>query len=202
MKPAASSLALVIAALGLCSCRTLPQTHYYVLEPQDMSSAEASGSGVTIGVEFQVDPIYDQDRIVYRIGEDATEVGFYAYHRWAAPLARMLPGVVAAGLTGVGGVKRIEPATQGRDYDAYLYGRVLAFEEIDTHEGERILVRLSLNLLTEDGRELWVEMLDHGAALSTDDVRGVVEQMRAALDEGLRACRPGLERALLRANGR
>ena len=202
MKPAASFLALVIAALGLCSCRTLPQTHYYVLEPQDVSSAEASGSGVTIGVEFQVDPIYDQDRIVYRIGEDTTEVGFYAYHRWAAPLSRMLPGVVAAGLAGVGGVERIEPATQGRDYDAYLRGRVLAFEEIDTPEGERILVRLTLTLLTGDGRELWVEMLDHEAALSTGDVRGVVERMQAALDEGLRASRPGLERALLQADGR
>ena len=203
MKPAASFFVLVIAALGLSGCGTLPQTHYYVLEPHDVSPAEASRSGLTIGVEtFQVDPVYDQDRIVYRIGEDTAEVGFYAYHRWAAPLSRMLPGVVAAGLAGVGGVERIEPATQGRDYDAYLRGRVLAFEEIDTPEGERILVRLTLTLLTGDGRELWVEMLDHEAALSTGDVRGVVERMQAALDEGLRASRHGLERALLQADGR
>ena len=202
MKPAASFLALVIAALGLCSCRRLPQTHYYVLEPQDVSSAEASGSGVTIGVEFQVDPIYDQDRIVYRIGEDTTEVGFYAYHRWAAPLSRMLPGVVAAGLTGISGVERIEPTAEGHVYDVYLRGRVLAFEEIDTPEGERILVRLALTLLTGDGKVLWVEILDRESALSTGEVRGVVERMQAALDEGLHAFRPGLEQALQQANGR
>ena len=28
---------------------------------------------------------------MYRVGEDSPEVGFYAYHRWAAPLSRMLP---------------------------------------------------------------------------------------------------------------
>lgn len=203
MKPASFFLALAIAALALCDCRTLPQTHYYVLEPQEVSSAETSGSGVTIGVEpFRVDPIYDQDRIVYRIGEDTTEVGFYAYHRWAAPLSRMLPGVVAAGLTDVGGVERIEPAEEGRVYDIYLRGRVMAFEEIDTPEGERILVRLALTLITGDGEELWVEILDRESALSTGEVRGVVERMQAALVEGLRAFRPGLERALQQADGR
>ncbi len=203
MKSAASFLGLVIAALGLGGCGTLPQTRYYVLEPQCVSSDEASRSGVTIGVEtFQVEPVYDQDRIVYRIGEETTEVGFYAYHRWAAPLSRMLPGVVAAGLAGVGGVERIEPVTEGRDYDAYLRGRVLAFEEIDTPQGERIRVRLALTLRTGDGRELWVEMLNREAALSTGDVHGVVERMRSALEEGLRASRPSLERALLQAYGR
>ena len=203
MKPASFSWALAIAALALCGCRTLPQTHYYVLEPQDVSSDETSGSGVTIGVElFRVDPVYDQDRIVYRIGEDTTEVGFYAYHRWAAPLSRMLPGVVAAGLTGISGVERIEPTAEGHVYDVYLRGRVLAFEEIDTPEGERILVRLALTLLTGDGKVLWVEILDRESALSTGEVRGVVERMQAALDEGLHAFRPGLEQALQQANGR
>ncbi len=202
MRPAVL-VAAAILALACCGCGSVPQTHYYVLEPQDLFSTAPSGTGLSIGVEtFQVDPLYDQDRIVYRMGQDSAEVGFYAYHRWAAPLSRMLPGVVAAALSGLDGVESIGPVADGRDYDAYFRGRVLAFEEIDTPEGERILVRLALTLQADDGTELWVEILDREAALTTGEVRDAVERMREALEEGLRAARPGLERALRQARGR
>ena len=196
-------VAAAILALLLCGCGSMPQTHYYVLEPQDVASATPSGPGLTIGVEtFQVDPPYDQDRVVYRMGQGSAEVGFYAYHRWAAPLSRMLPGVAAAALSGLDGVESIGPVAEGRDYDAYFRGRVLAFEEIDTPEGERILVRLALTLHADDGTELWVGLLDREAVLTTGEVRDVVERMRGALEEGLRAARPGMERALRQAHGR
>ena len=70
-------------------CKAMPTTHYYILEPRAGSSDDA-GAGVAVGVlPFEVDPPYDQDRIVYRIGADSPKVGFYEYHRWAAPLSRM-----------------------------------------------------------------------------------------------------------------
>ena len=87
---------LWIAILTLSSgCRATPAMNYYVLEPRSGASADAP-DGVRVGVlPFEVDPPYDQDRIVYRIGADSPKVGFYEYHRWAAPLSRMLPRIAS-----------------------------------------------------------------------------------------------------------
>ena len=63
---------------------------------------------MNVGVKaIHVDPPYNRDSIVYRIGSDSPEVGFYAYHQWAAPLTRMLPGVVADALSGIDGLELI-----------------------------------------------------------------------------------------------
>jgi len=202
MKPAGACVALAIVlviALGGCGGR-VPSTHYYVLEPRDVFRPDAAAAvlgGWTIGVEtFRVDPPYDQDRIVYRVGENSPEVGFYAYHRWAAPLARMLPRVAAATLGGVAGTKSIEPIAPGRSYDAFIGGRVLAFEEIDTSEGHRVRVRLALHLSTDE-EEIWSGTVTGQAALSSDDVGDVVIEMRSALADALRSARHGIQVALL-----
>ena len=202
-RPLLSSGLAIAAVIALSGCAGVPATHYYVLEPQE-SGAAASGprSGVAVGVEaFQVDAPYDQDRIVYRVGEGSAEIGFYAYHRWAAPLSRMLPRVVAAALEGAARLRSIEPAAPGRDYAARLRGRLRLFEEIDTAEGPRVRVQLSLTLHGKDGAKLWSETVAGESAVGSDEVVNVVERMKGTLDETLRKVRPGLERALKQHRG-
>ncbi len=187
--------------LFIPACARLPTTHYYVLEPRGEAAEESPSSahqdGLVIGVEaFLVDPPYDQDRIVYRVGEDSPEIGFYAYHRWAAPLSRMLPKVVAAGLHGTTGVSSIGPIVPGRDYAAFLEGRVLELEQIDVPEGQRVRVRLELTLRLEDGTELFSETLTGETITRTRKVSEVVEEMSTALEQALNEAREGLERAL------
>jgi len=182
-------------------CARLPTTHYYVLEPQgkvaEQSPRSAHQNGLVIGVEaFLVDPPYDQDRIVYRVGEDSPEVGFYAYHRWAAPLSRMLPPIVAAQFRGTTGVSSIGPIASGRDYAAFLEGRVLELEQIDVSEGQRVRVRLELTLRLEDGTALFSETLTAETVTRTRKVSEVVEQMSTALSQALNEAREGFQRAL------
>ncbi len=195
-------LVLALVFVG-CAART-PPAHYYLLEPLDSLPGEALGSvpagGITIGVgPFEIDPPYDQDRIVYRVGEDSPEVGFYAYHRWAAPLARMVPRVVAAGLGGIDGIKSIEPAIAGRQYDGRVYGRVLTLEEIDTSGGATAHARLMLILVLGDV-EIWSGTTHAEATIATRDVGDVVERMRAALSEAVTRARPGVQQALRHVN--
>jgi uncharacterized lipoprotein YmbA len=192
MKPALA-LALGIACAG-CAGK-VPTTHYYVLEPQDVGRATTQ-SGLTIGVPpLRVAAPYDQDRIVYRVGADAVEVGFYAYHRWAAPLERMLPTLVAEACRGLSGVQQIEPASAGGKYDAYLYGRVAALEEVDTPSGVRVRVRLELRL-ERNGVTVWSETTEHETDVEGSDVNAVVRGMAAAIDEAVRAVLPALDAAL------
>ena len=99
---------LTVALLGACS--SAPTTHYYLLAPKGASlsaGAPASDSaGLTVGVEpFTVDPPYDRDQLVYRLGLDSVEVGFYTYHRWAAPLGDLVALSLAEGLQGTPGIR-------------------------------------------------------------------------------------------------
>ena len=178
----------------------IPPTHYYVLElhgeGHEVNPGPAVG-GLKIGVEsFAVDPPYDQDRLIYRVGEGSVEIGFYHYHRWATPLSRMLPRVVAAGLRGTPGVSAIEPAASARDYAATLEGRLLSLEEVDTPEGQRVLVRMHLTLRLADGTEIWTESLAGEGTAESGEVAALVEELCGVLGQVLGQARVGLEQAL------
>jgi uncharacterized lipoprotein YmbA len=192
-----------IAALLAAGCSQLPPTHYYVLELDPAAAASTGGgtvadpSGWTIGVRpFAVDSPYDQDRIVYRVGEGSAEVGFYAYHLWAAPLSSMLAAAVATGLEGAAGISVIEPVAAGRAYRAFLNGRVLAVEEIDLADRQRVRAEVELRLVGPDGAELWSDVLTARGETSTEQVGEVVEALSAALAEALAGTRESLAVAL------
>ena len=196
-----SALVILLSVAAVAGgCARIPTTHFYVLELRDQSGNPPNPrDGLTIGVKaFHVDPPYDQDRIVYRIGEASPEVGFYAYHRWAAPLARLVPRVVADGLGPTPGVQVMEPVVPGRDYQAYLTGRLLVLEEIDEPAGQRVRVRIELILRSADGAELWSEALSGEATTQSDQVDAVVAEMSQVLSRAIRDARDGLGRALER----
>jgi uncharacterized lipoprotein YmbA len=195
VRSAISVAAPILILFLLAGCSQLPATHYYVIELDTraaMASGGASGAAAaqsgawTIGVRpFAVDAPYDQDRIVYRHGESSPEVGFYAYHLWAAPLQSMLPAAVAAGLSGAAGVAGLEPVVAGRRYDAFLHGRVLAVEEIDLSDRQVVRTALELRLHAPDGAELWSRRLEGRGETRTEEVADIVEALAAALGEAL-----------------
>ena len=191
-------LASVVLIVGLavagCGGR-VPTTHYYVLEPPDGARSVAA-SGLTIGVPaVRVAAPYDQDRIVYRVGENSVEVGFYAYHRWAAPLGRMLSPIIADACQGLAGVQRIEPAEADGQYDAYLHGHLTTLEEIDTPDGVRVLVRLDLRLV-RNGVTVWSDTVEHETAIDGNDVPDVVQGMASSIRTAVRTVQPALHAAL------
>ena len=191
---AAAAVVLSMAFAFGCGS-SLPPTHYYVIELDP--SAASNSSGLTIGVRpFAVDSPYNQDRIVYRVGEGSAEVGFYSYHLWAAPLQTMLPAAVATGLEGVPGAGVIEPVATGRSYDAFLHGRVIAVEEIDLADSQVVRAVIELRLMTRDGKELWAEVVSARGETRTEEVGVVVEALATALAEALAGTRSSLGQAL------
>ncbi len=199
-----SALAQAAAVLLLVAgCAKRPPTHFYILElraaaaeSQDRSAA-AAAPGLDIGVRiFQVEPPYDEDNIVYRIGESSLEIGFYTYHRWAAPLSRMLPGVIADGLAGAEGVRTIEPVLAGREYSAYLEGRLRSLEEIDQPSQQLVRIVADLRLVTADGSEIWSHALQAEGTTQTDEVAAIVQKMNSVLSESIALARPKLVEAL------
>ena len=192
-------VSLAVALFEACS--SAPTTHYYLLAPTGSSlEADATGDseGLTIGVEpFTVDPPYDRDQLVYRLGIDSVEVGFYTYHRWAAPLGDLVAVSMAEGLRGTPGIDRIEPVTSGADYSARLRGRVLYLEEIDTPGQQLARLGLELRLIARDGQTLWAGEVEGSATGSNETVAGIVEQLYQAFDQALDQVRSGLATAEL-----
>ncbi len=191
---------LLLFSVG-SGCTTIPKTHYYLLELVKETTLHAEGSNPGIEVEvknFLVDPPYDQDRIVYRMGSGSAEVGFYAYHRWAVPLSHMLPKLVADSFSETPGITSIVPSIPGRPYSAILDGRLLSLEEIDTPEGHQVRVQMILTLRLRDESVIWSEALNGEAMTETSTVGAVVEKMREALAVLLAKSRESLASALLK----
>jgi uncharacterized lipoprotein YmbA len=209
---------VVVAAISILGCSQLPPTHYYVVELDPVpaaggatgnegadrastaasAGATADASGWILGVRpFAVDAPYDQDRIVYRVGEGSPEVGFYAYHLWAAPLSTMLAAAVATGLEGAPGVVAVEPVVAGRTYRAFVNGRVLAVEEIDLADRQLVRATIELRLVDREGAELWTDVVTARGETRTEEVGEVVEALSVALREALVGTRESLGAALL-----
>ena len=199
LRPVVTVAVAAMLAVALAGCGGPPVTHYYVLEltPRADNAPGHAETGLTVGVRsFQVDSPYDQDRIVYRVRERSAEVGFYAYHRWATPLSRMLPRAVAAGLGGTDGIRLIEPAVAGRTYDAYLAGRVLTAEEVDHAGGQDVVLRFDLGLHSPDGAELWSDVVTAEGTIDTRDVGAIVEQMNRVLGRAMEETRDSFAQAI------
>lgn len=196
MRP--NRLVMLLAPLLLVSaCRSAPTTRYYVLAPsRTVSQVEASPSatpGLRIAVEpFTVDPPYDRDQLVYRLGVDSVEVGFYSYHRWAAPLSDLVAVAMAEGLRGTPGIESIEPWSSGGDYTAFLRGRVIYLEEIDVPGQQEARLRLELRLVDPDGSMIWSQEVFGSASGRSDSVAQIVEQLYTAFDQALEQARAGL----------
>ena len=188
------SLVLVLIA----GCSQIPPTHFYVLELQQPFEARTQpDQGWDIGVRsFMVDAPYDQERIVYRLGDGSQEIHYYAYHHWAAPLSQLLAKSVAEGLGETEGVRSIEPTLPGRRYDAYLEGRVLAAEEVDHPDRQEVRLLIDLRLVSRDDEELWSESLRLEGSANTTEVEVIVSVMSTILADALAESRPALAAAL------
>ena len=188
--------------LLLSACRSAPTTRYYVLAPTRAAVVTTppaeEAAGLRVGVEpFTVDPPYDRDQLVYRLGADSVEVGFYAYHRWAAPLSDLVAVAMADGLRGVPGIELIEPWTSAGEYTALLHGRVVYLEEIDLPGQQEARVRMELRLTDLEGSILWSAEVSGSASGQSETVEEIVEQLYAAFDQALDEARRSLSRANL-----
>ena len=199
-----SIVSLAVSLLGACS--SAPPTHYYLLAPTrpepTVEPTTAASTGLVIGVDpFTVDPPYDRDQLVYRLGADSVEVGFYTYHRWAAPLGDLVAVSMAEGLEGTPGIHRIEPSTSGGDYSAFLRGRVLYLEEIDVPGQQLARLALELRLVDREGKTLWSDQVQGTASGTNETVASIVEQLYQAFDQALEQARSGLAAADLTQGG-
>ncbi len=150
------------ALLLATACSAVPEIRYFDLTQSATSSAvngdvedpkisaAPSKSPHWAVAELAVDPPYDQDRLVYRQTATSSEVGFYEFTRWAAPLGQILQRELVRRLDEPQDFAYVEAMEMGHLYHRVLRGRVLQAEEVDQGDGS-ITARLRLDLELEDG---------------------------------------------------
>lgn len=187
----------ILMAMGMTACGSVPATRYYLLETRATSSLPVSAPVVRVE-PFSVEPPYDQDRVVYRVGSDDVRVRFYPYDRWAVPLQDMVADLTAAALDGAGGV-RFQRVAGARKGGFSLRGHLVRLEEVDLPSGPHIRFRLDLVLADAHGDVVYARQLNHESAVAATEVEGVVRHMQEALLTGLRGVREELASALAEA---
>ncbi len=79
---------IIIALLFICSCGQIPQTRYYTIDYDYADSGKADGKGVLFVKKFKSEPLYFQDKLIYKTSR--YEVKFDNYRRWVLTPADML----------------------------------------------------------------------------------------------------------------
>ncbi|MBN2012611.1 membrane integrity-associated transporter subunit PqiC [candidate division KSB1 bacterium] len=149
-----NSALLIILYLLFINCGSVPDIHYYTIDYDIAEPANLSAKyHYTLGVEtFSADPLYEEDRIVYR--ESPYEVKFYNYHQWIVPPKQMTTEKALAQLSASGIFSRVTPFPQYNHVDFWLRGTIKKFEEWDEDGKWFTNVKIHLELLDRDSNTL------------------------------------------------
>ncbi|MBN1155194.1 membrane integrity-associated transporter subunit PqiC [candidate division KSB1 bacterium] len=155
------ALLIIITSL-IVNCSSVPEIHYYLLDYQlnDTDSYQQPKFDKILGVQkFDIAPLYDQDKIVYR--ESVYEGKFYNYHRWIAPLDEMITEKTIEHITASDLFQNVIRFPADVKVDYILAGKILAFEEWDQDQQWFAHIRLMLELIESNDRTtLWKDIID------------------------------------------
>lgn len=172
--------AMMLAAVLLSACGSVPKTHYYsVTMPAAAPAADSESAGVLDVARFQAATVLRDDRILYY--QTPTELNYYEYHRWSSQPAVMMAELVSRRVraSGVFSDVRLNPRTAPGDFQ--LRGRLLNFEELDYEAGGHVRVALELDLVrNRDHQIVWSGIERRERAIEGKGVGAVVDALNAS----------------------
>ncbi len=175
-------LFVLIAAVWLVSCGSRPDIRYYQLKVDQTAILRADDSTprVVFAVEAMIgDSAYEDPRIVYRVSP--YRLDYYHYHRWTAPPGVMLSDFLRDAYEQTGYFDSVV-AGFSPDASVFLYGRLVAFEEVDV-EKDSWLARIKINLALREaatGDVIWNRTITEEVSVTDRTPEGVAAAMSAA----------------------
>lgn len=172
---------IVLLALALIGCGTSPPSRYFHLEPMEL----AAGSKAVDAKRLAVGPLHfpeylDRPQIVTRT--DSAQMSIDEYSRWAEPLDKAAPRIIAANLSGL--TESVSAFGHGQNsfvqFDYRLVGHVLQF---DTDSRGRVQLVVQWWLHDADGNSAMPRTTSRYREQAEDSGRvgSVVEAMNAVL---------------------
>lgn len=140
-------LCMVVLALAGCSTAT-PKTHFYALSAET-SGAPAAQSGPIVSIwQVSIPEVVDRTQMVVRVATNKVEIA--DFHRWAEPLRRGIPRVLAEHLSQQPGKGLIVVAGQPAGVSAEV--RVaIDVQKFDAVLGQGVTVEVLWNIRRAKG---------------------------------------------------
>jgi len=139
------------AVLGGCMSlkQPSPKIEYYTLEYNSLRPDVNPGNTPVPAVlrleRFNIAPVYNTDRIIYR-DQDFKRTS-YTYYKWRANPADLVTYFLGRDLTQSGLFLAIAPPGSGMAYTHIVEGSVDEFVEWDSHDGWEAILSVSVTLL-------------------------------------------------------
>jgi ABC-type uncharacterized transport system auxiliary subunit len=175
--------AILLAAVLMAACGSVPKTHYYsVTMPAAAPAADSQSVGVLDVARFQAASVLRDDRILYY--QTPTELNYYQYHRWSAEPAALMAELVSRRLRATGAFSEVRTIPHATPGDFQLRGRLLSFEELDYEAGGHVRVALELDLIrNSDHMIVWSGTERSERAVEGKGVGAVVDALNASAAE-------------------
>jgi ABC-type uncharacterized transport system auxiliary subunit len=153
---AARLAAALLLALG-CALGSAPRDALYRLEPPAPAAlAQPALPGQLAVDRLRADAITSERLLLYRAGEDATEVRRHAYHQWVDPPPLMLQVALANALRSADVATNVVTSDEQTRPDYLLSGRILQFER-RLDGPPRAVLELELSLTRRADRALLLQ---------------------------------------------
>jgi ABC-type uncharacterized transport system auxiliary subunit len=168
---------------GLIGCGQVPATSYYTFQPDPpvlQNFAPQTWPVVLAIGQFEAEPPYQQDKIVYR--KSPYEVNFYEYRKWLRSTEQIVSDQIVAIIRATHRFKRVhtQPFEVAADY--ILQGQILMFDQWQNNSTPLVKVKLSYRLLTAaDEQVVWSEVLTTTATAASLDMVETIKGFETAL---------------------
>lgn len=186
-----TALALALALASTACGGKLPETRYYQLATQAPAAAHSTPAAVTLAIQpLEVDPAYDDERIVYRL--TPYRLDYYNYHRWSAPPGTLVSTYLERAFERSGAFKGVTRESSAAPVT--LGGRVIALEEVDKSKTSwfgRIVIELTLTD-SSNGDVLWSAQFEESEPLKTQSPEGLAIALSAALERVAKRALPDI----------
>ncbi len=177
-------LLAVLPALAACFSAS-PEKKYYQLDLAGPPAEAAFGKSLLVD-RVDIDPLYDDFRIIYRISP--VEVNYYTYHFWAEKPARMLHDILLHRLELSKLFARVLPESGKEEPDWVLRCTVHQIEEVDAPAAWAARLGMKIELAEfKSGKVLASRRFDRREPLARKEVGLVPAALSRILDEELAA---------------
>lgn len=170
----------------LVGCGRVRYPQYYTLNlpaPPDPPASENAHANLSVR-EFSAPTYLRQEAIAYKTSPE--QMGFYAYHRWAADPREVVTNAVIDHLRAGGAFAFVRPY-DGRPGATYvLSGRLEKLDELDYEGGVKVQVALSAQMISiATGATIWSNAVSEVGDVNKRDVPAVVSEMNSTMERAI-----------------
>jgi uncharacterized lipoprotein YmbA len=171
----------------LVGCGGVRYPKYYTLNlpaPPDPPASENAHATLAVR-EFRAPTYIRQGAIAYKTSPE--QIGFYAYHRWAADPSDAVTNAIIDRLRASGAFAVVKPY-DGRPGVSYvLSGRLDKLDEFDYEGGVKVEIALSAQMTSiATGATVWSNAVSEVGDVNKHDVPAVVSEMNSKMERAIK----------------